>query len=220
MWLEDYIPSEWVSEDWWASAEQVKEASEQYKKQAARSAAWIKRTQKDEKKAKTYDMLLAGFLVKILVNQDYNKLLDSLFSLLHKWYPSNFVLWVMSLIYNDISVKIRELSKKENITFNYDSTNPVEFDDNNLDSRIKIRINQWIEDIIDSVSIEYSSILTKRLINFLQTDEEIIIFISQVFTSFLNNLNISISLSKSQSISEYIIQEVLASIKKLDLEEI
>jgi len=220
MGLEDYIPSEWVSEDWWASAEQVKEASEQYKKQAAKSAAWIKKTQKDEKKAKTYDMLLAGFLVKILVNQNYNSILDALFTLLHKWYPSNFILWVMSLIYDDISVKIRELSQKEKIVFNYNPSELVEFDDNNLDSRIKLRINQWIEDIVDSVSIEYSSILTKRLIVFLQTDESIILFISQVFSFFLKKLNINISLSKSQSISEYIIQEVLSNIKKLDLEEI
>jgi len=220
MWLEDYIPSEWVSEDWWASAEQVKEASEQYRKQAAKSAAWIKRTQKDEKKAKTYDMLLAGFLVKILVNQNYNSILDSLFTLLHKWYPSNFVLWVMSLIYNDISLKIRELSWKEPIVFNYDSKETIEFDDSNLDVQIKNRINSWIEDIIDSVSIEYSSILTKRLINFLQTDEDIVIFISQVFTFFLNNLNINVSLSKSQNISEFIISEVLNSVKKLELEEI
>ena len=220
MWLEDYIPSEWVSEDWWASAEQVKEASEQYRKQAAKSAAWIKRTQKDEKKAKTYDMLLAGFLVKILVNQNYNSILDSLFTLLHKWYPSNFVLWVMSLIYNDISLKIRELSWKNPIKFNYDSKETIEFDDSNLDVQIKNRINSWIEDIIDSVSIEYSSILTKRLINFLQTDEDIVIFISQVFTFFLNNLNINVSLSKSQNISEFIISEVLNSVKKLELEEI
>ena len=126
----------------------------------------------------------------------------------------------MSLIYDDISVKIRELSQKEKIVFNYNPSELVEFDDNNLDSRIKLRINQWIEDIVDSVSIEYSSILTKRLIVFLQTDESIILFISQVFSFFLKKLNINISLSKSQSISEYIIQEVLSNIKKLDLEEI
>jgi hypothetical protein len=220
MWLEDYIPSEWVWESGWASAEQVKEASEQYKKQAAKSAAWIKRTQKDEKKAKAYDMLLAGFLVKILVNQNYDVFLDSLFNLLHKWYPSNFVLWVISLIYPEVSNKIRELSNKELIIFNYKSQEQIVFNDSDIDIEIKNRINWWIEDIVDSVSIEYSSILTKRLINFLETDDDILLFISKVFTKFLNDINISIDLSKSQNISEFIIKEVLIKVKNLDLEDI
>jgi hypothetical protein len=220
MWLEDYIPSEWVWESWWASAEQVKEASEQYKKQAAKSAAWIKRTQKDEKKAKAYDMLLAGFLVKILVNQNYDVFLDSLFNLIHKWYPSNFILGIVSLVYPEISDKIRELSNKPKVVFNYNSQENIVFNDSDINIEIKNRINWWIEDIVDSVSIEYSSILTKRLIEFLETDDDILFFISKVFTKFLNEINISIDLSKSQNISEFIIREVLVKIKKLDLEDI
>ncbi len=220
MWLEDYIPSEWVSEDWWTSAEQVKEVSEQYKKQAAKSATWIKRTQKDEKKAKTYDMLLAWFLVNIIVDDKFKWLLDDLIWLIHKWYPSNFILGIISLVYIDISNKIREIWKKEYIDFNYKSEIRKEFNDSTIDLKVKNRINLWIDDIVNSVSIEYSSILTKRLIWFLETQEDIIIFISKVFILFLDDINIDISLSKSQNISEFIISEVLNKIKKLKLDDI
>jgi len=212
--------SEWVSEDWWASAEQVKEGSEQYKKQAAKSAAWIKRTQKDEKKAKTYDMLLAGFLVKIIVNDKFKWILDDLIWLIHKWYPSNFILGIISLVYIDISDKIRETWKKEYIKFDYKSEIRKEFSNNTIDLEVKNRINLWIDDIVNSVSIEYSSILTKRLIWFLENQEDIIIFISKVFILFLNDININISLSKSQSISEFIISEVLSKLKKLKIDDI
>ncbi len=220
MWLEEYIPSEWVSEDWWTSAEQVKEASEKYKKHTSKSKAWIKRVQKDEKKAKTYDILLAGFLVKIIVNKKFNLILDKLIELIHDWYPSNFILWVLSLIYPDISVKIREIWWKKIIKFDYISQDKKDFDDNKLNPEIKIRINQWIEDIIDSVSLEYSVILTKRLIWLINNDQRIILFVSQIFTIFLSEVNINISLSKSQNISEFILKEVLEKIKKLKIEEI
>ncbi len=220
MWLEDYIPSEWVSEDWWASAEQVKEVSEQYKKQAAKSAAWIKRTQKDEKKAKTYDMLLAWFLVHIIVDDRFRWILDDLIWLIHKWYPSNFILGIISLVYIDISNKIREIWNKEYIEFNYKTEIRKEFNNSTIDLEVKNRINLWIDDIVNSVSIEYSSVLTKRLIWFLESQEDIIIFISKVFMLFLNDININISLSKSQNISEFIISEVLIKLKKLKLDDI
>jgi hypothetical protein len=44
----------------------------------------MKRTQKDEKKAKKYDMLLAGFLVKIIIDKQYDFILSPLFSCLDK----------------------------------------------------------------------------------------------------------------------------------------
>ena len=221
MGLDEYIPSsDWIDESWWTSAEQVKEASEQYRKQASKAAAWIKRTLQDEKKAKTYDMLLAGFLVKIIVNEKYNVLLDSLITLIHSWYPSNFILGVMSIVYPDISNKIRELINKEKVNFNYKSKDLIIFEDKTLDPQVKNRINNWIEDIVDSVSIEYSSIMTKRLINYLETDERIINFIANVFIFFLKNINVKIEASKAKNIAEFIVGEVLSKIKKLKLEEV
>ena len=60
--LEDFSPVE--SSEWgWNSTE----ISEKYKEAAKKAGAGIKRTQKDESKAKKYDFLLAKFLVKMIL---------------------------------------------------------------------------------------------------------------------------------------------------------
>ena len=222
MGIEDYTPeiesSEWV----WNSAEASKESSEKYKESSKKAWAKIAKTQKDEKKAKKYDFLLAGFLVKIIVDKKYDSLLNSIFPSIHEWYPSNFVLWILSLINNDISNKIREISNKQSIVFDYIKNENIEnFDDSNMNPQIKDRINHWVEDITDSVTIEYSSLQTKKLKVLLETDETILLnYTSKVFTFFLKEININISESKSNNISEFIISEVKKSIDKLEIENI
>lgn len=220
--LEDFSPeiesSEWV----WQSSEGTKEISEKYKESTKKAWAKIKKTQKDEKKAKKYDFLLAGFLVKIIVDKKYDSILETLFPTINSWYPSNFVLWILSLIYIEISEKLRSVSGKDEIIFNYNIKDETEtFDDNNINSKIKDRINYWIEDIIDSVSIEYSNIQTDKLKNILNSDTELLLkYISKVFTFFLNEINISISENKANNISKFIISEIIKSINKLEIERI
>ena len=115
--LEEYAPDIDSWEGWWQSSEQVKEVSEKFKDSVKKGSAWIKRTQKDESKAKKHDLLLANFLVKIIINKKYDILSDDLFKSLNSGYPSNFILWILSLINMEISDKIRELSQKEKISF-------------------------------------------------------------------------------------------------------
>jgi hypothetical protein len=55
---------------------------------------------------------------------------------------------VLSLIYLPISDKIREFTLKEKIVFDYSTEERIKFDDNKLDDKIKLRINQMLEDII------------------------------------------------------------------------
>jgi hypothetical protein len=85
--LDTFIPSE--SPEAGANAAEV---SEKLKDAIKRGTAGIKRTQKDEKKAKKYDMLLAGFLVKIIIDKKYDSILESLFASLNKGFSSNLVL--------------------------------------------------------------------------------------------------------------------------------
>ena len=222
MGIEEYTPeidsSEWV----WNSAEATKESSEKYKESSRKAWAKIAKTQKDEKKAKKYDFLLAGFLVKIIVDKKYDSLLNSIFPSIHAWYPSNFVLWILSLINNNISNKIREISSKQSIVFDYIIKENIEsFDDSNMNSIIKDRINHWVEDITDSVTIEYSNLQTKKLKTLLETDEAILLnYTSKVFTFFLKEININITETKSKNISEFIVSEVKKSIDKLEIENI
>lgn len=219
MWLDDFIPSEtW---DAWPKSTEV---SEKFKESVKKSSAWIKRVQKDEKKAKKFDLLLAQFLTQIIRNPKYDFLLDDLFKTLDNWYSSNFLLWILSLIYLPISDKIRELSKKEVIEFNYVKTfEEIDFDDNNLDELIKKRINFWIEDISDIIWIEYSSLQIeniKKLFKNRETFNQLLIFTSLVFQFFFKELNININISKSQSYMEFILWQVFQKINEIEIEEI
>jgi len=219
--LEDYIPDEGPGESGWASAEKAREAAEKFKEQVRKASAWIKRTQKDEKKAKKQDMLLANFLIKLILEKKFDDILDLLFKLIDKWYSSNFLLWILSLIYRDISNEIRKINGKENISFDYKSGAQIDFDEKNIDISVQNRINFWVEDIILSTSSDYSSLLTSRLINLLEKkQDDIIEFTSSVFTFFLKELNINIEKTESLNISNFILNEVLKNIKILELEEI
>jgi len=222
MWLEDYTPEIESSEDGWNSAESAKASAEKFKETAKKAWAHVKKTRKDEKKAKKYDFLLAGFLVKIIVDKKYDFILDSLFPAIHAWYPSNFILWILSLINTEISNKIREISSKQQINFVYETEKESrEFDDNNIRPEIKDRINYWIEDIIDSVTIEYSSIQTDKLKTLLKSDNELLLkYTSKVFNFFLKEININITPEKSNNISKFILSEVKKSVDNLDIEKI
>lgn len=218
MWLEDFIPSET-----WDSWQKSAEISEKFKESVKKSSAWIKRVQKDEKKAKKFDLLLASFLTQIIRNPKYDFLLEDLFKTLDNWYSSNFLLWILSLVYIPISDKIRELSKKELINFHYVKTfEIVDFDDD-LDESIKKRINFWIEDITDIIGIEYSSLQVvniKKLFKQRETYHQLLIFSSVVFQFFFQELHIQISTSKSRSYIEFILWQIFQKIKEIQIEEV
>ena len=214
--LEEFTPSE--SPESWANTAEV---SEKLKEAIKRWTAGMKRTQKDEKKAKKYDMLLAGFLVKIIIDKKYDFILSPLFSCLDKWFSSNLVLWILSLVHEEISEKIKTLSWKQYspYTFKYDESQ--EFNDATVDKQVKQRINSWVEDISDIITLEYSSIqITELRKNFITNKETLLIFTTQIFKFFLHNSNITISDTALFSISEFILWEVENGIKNLEVEEI
>jgi hypothetical protein len=90
-----------------------------------------------------------------------------------------------------------------------------------MNSEIKYRINYWVEDIIDSISIEYSSIQTKKLKSLLETNNIILVsYTSKIFSFFLKEININISQEKAENISEFILNELKKSIDNLKIEQI
>lgn len=219
MWLEDFIPSEsWNNGPWSA------EVSEKFKEAVKKSAAWIKRVQKDEKKAKKYDMLLAHFLVEIIKNPKYDFLLKDLFASLDAWFPSNFLLWILSLIYVDISHHIRSVSGKNQLDFHYQpSPSKQLFSPNNIDTQIQKRINFWIEDIVDVLLIESSTLQIKNMLQVMQDEkvsQHLWDFTSVIFQFFFEELNIELSLPQSNSYCEFILWEVMKKIKNIPLEEV
>jgi len=209
--IEDY----WAVDEGSESGSQSSEISEKYKAAAKKAGAGIKRTQKDEKKAKKYDFLLAKFLVEMILMKKYDDLLDELFACLDAWYGTNFLLWILSLIYLPISNEIRTTNKKQPIDFHYEpTTQSVAFDDHALDPEIRKRVNMWIEDMELVVALEVSSIITKRTLWLILYDEKVRTFTSSVFSFFFRELNISITQSKSKSYSEFILWELEKSLKK------
>lgn len=219
--LEEFWADIESSESWWNSAEASKEISEKYKESSKKAKAWIKRTKSDEKKAKKYDFLLANLLVSIIVDKKYDTILERLFKTMDYWYTSNFIIWIMSIINTKASNKIRELTNKEKINFEYKSIEQIDFNDTNLPTQVKDRINYWIEDIIDSLIIEYSHIQTKRIIDLLKNDDKIIKqYIALVFIFFLKEININISKNEAINISEFIIREVISSLKNIEIDEV
>lgn len=219
MWLEDFVPSEWA--DTWSKSAEI---SEKFREAVKKSTSWIKRVQKDEKKAKKFDNLLASFLVQIIKDKKYDFLLESLFKNLDIWYNSNFLIWILSLIYQPIHIKIRELSKKQKFVFNYTiSQDIINFDDNNLDENIKIRINIWIEDIIDIISIEYSFLQLQKLKELLSNNnskKQIVSFCAKIFKFFFQELNIDINEKKSNNYMDFILWEIFKKINSIEIEEI
>lgn len=128
---------------------------------------------------------------------------------------------VFSLVYLPISDEIRKESKKEKIVFSYLARAEKElFHDSFIDDELRLRINQWIEDMEDVISLEPSSITSLKTIKLLEKDEAIYSFTAQVFTFFLQEKNIHIPEAKAKSYSEFIILELEKTLKKISFEEI
>jgi len=210
--IEEYSSPDEGSESW----SQSSEISEKYKAAAKKAGAWIKRTQKDEWKAKKYDFLLAKFLVEIIIKKKYDELLDDLFACLDAGYGTNFLLGILSLVYLPISDEIRTHSWKEKYIFDYEiSWETLAFDDHDLPEAIRARVNAWIDDMESVVTMESSSIITKRTLGLILYDEKIRVFTSKVFAFFFRELNISISDSKARSYSDFILWELQKTTKNI-----
>lgn len=214
--LDTFTPSESPE-----SSSNSAEISEKIQESIKRWAAWIKRTRKDEQKAKRNDLLLAGFLVKIIIDKKYDFVLDSLFWCLNKGFSSNILLWIISLVHEDISEKIRLFSGKDFQKYTFSYPQPTDFDDSHVDIAVKQRINTWVEDIWDILSIDYSHIQIQELKNiFVIYNDELSEFTQKVFTFFLQESNITISNSQAESITEFILNEIENAIKRLEIQEV
>ena len=103
------------------------------------------------------------------------------------------------------------------------SSEIVEFDDGTIDSRIKDRINSWIDDMISVVSFDPSSIVTRRFLSLVKNTQEknlMVNFLTAVLTYFLYSINITIEKSKAFLYCEFILSEAVKKIKTLNLEEL
>jgi len=200
---------DWQDEAWismWNVSEQI---SEIYKEEVKRWAAKAKKTRKDEKKAKQQDMLLAKFLVKILIDKRYDSLFPSLFKSFDAGVPSNLILWILSLVYIEISNELRVTTEKTLVQFSYHSEETINFNWNNLPQEVKDRINLWVEDILAVITLNPSKVYTKRIISSIQKSPELKIFTMSVFKYFLSEINIYMSDKILWDYSAFILNKVV-----------
>ena len=200
---------DWQDEAWismWNVSEQI---SEVYKEEVKRWEAQAKKTRKDEKKAKKQDMLLAKFLVKILIDKRYDSLFPDLFKSFDSWVPSNLILWILSLVYIDISNELRISVDKKLINFNYHSEETISFSWNNLPQVVRDRINNWVEDILLVITLNPSKVYTNRVIATIKNSPELKIFTKNVFKYFLSEINIYMSDKVLLDYSTFILNKVI-----------
>lgn len=212
MWMEDFDSSYEASDNSWNTASNSMEVSEKFKEWVKKAWAKAKKIQKDEKKAKKYDFILSSFLIKIILDKKYDDLLALLMPCLDKGYPSNFLLWVFSIAYLDISKSIRKESWKKVFEFDYVSKEFVEFNDNVINDKIRTRINYWVEDMIDVVLLEGSEITTKKLLDLLDEEKKVIDdYFIWVFVFFFKSINITITETKAFNYVDFISGELKKS---------
>jgi hypothetical protein len=151
-------------------------------------------------------------LIKIILDKTYDDLLALLMNCLDKWYPSNFLLWVFSLAYIEISKSIREGSHKKTFEFDYVSKEYIEFSDSVINDKIRNRINYWVEDMVDVVLLEWSEMTTKKLIDLFDNEKKVLDdYYVWVFVFFFKQINITISEEKAFNYIDFIWGELKKS---------
>ncbi len=232
--MEDIEISEW----WWEKSQETAKEAQEKKEKASKAMAWIKATRRDEKKATKDNDFLYQIIVDVIRNKEYDILLPFISDLLKQWISSNFILWGLSLVYDEAVYIIRTNYLPGNTKLVYDADSAkdykswlaylktdeiIEFNDKNINSAIKWRINEWIEDIISIISFDPSSIITKKFLSLLQNSENkdlLVNYIASILTFFLFRLNIMISKEKAFLYSEFILGEAVKKLRSLHLEEI
>ena len=195
---------------------QSNEISEKYKESVKKSSTGIKKTQRDEKKAKKYDFMLAKFLVELILKSKYDTLLEKLFSALDMWYGTNFLLGVLSLVYAPISHDIRKTSWLPKIHFDFTIPDePQNFHPEHIPEQIRNRINNWIDDMHSVVRLEASSIITERSLWLIIYDTTIRDFTRDTLMFFFWELNYIISSSTAESYTDFILKELEKTFKEI-----
>ena len=190
----------------WNVSEQISEA---YKEEVKKWYKQAKRTRKDEKKARKQDLLLAKYLVKILLNKNYDTLLPSLFRSFDDWVPSNLILGILSLVYSDISDTIRWYRGKSGLNFHYYSEDTLECSGDTLPQEIKDRINLWVEDIQTVCLLNPSILYTNRVKKSLKNSEEVYTFTKKVLIYFFSECNVYIREKTASDYTGFILRKIL-----------
>ena len=147
--------------------------------------------------------------MKILIDKRYDSILPSIFKAFDSWIPSNLILWILSLVYIEISNEIWVSLWKKIIFFDYTWEETIHFNWDNLPWKIKDRINLWVEDIISVILLNPSEVYTKRIKEWLKESSELLEFMINVFKYFLSEVNIYMDEKTIKEYSEFILRKII-----------
>ena len=86
----------------------------------------------------------------------------------------------------------------------------IEFNDHAIPAQVRQRINAWVEDIGVAISSDPSTILTRRILEFLDqgATEEVVFLMTQTLRFFMERINITMSEPKAKSYSIFILSQL------------
>jgi hypothetical protein len=106
------------------------------------------------------------------------------------------------------------------VEFHFSSEETINFSDSHLPEELKIRINEWIEDIVDILRHDPSKVLIDKTVEMINSNEEIYVFATKVFIYFMNESNVYIRESKANDYVHFILKQViLEKIKDKDFQK-
>ena len=203
-------------------ATKVAEQSEQQRDAAVAALAWIQRTQKDEKKAHKFDVLLSELVKILLQNQVYDHVINQLVPLLNVRCPSHILLGYLLPLSDDMLVRVRtELGMEE-------STLPARLQFNErvayqepLDSTIAKHLNIWMDTVRGCVTIDPSQTSTKKIQDMINAtyEEELVKLVAHVLVHFLYDRGVNIQPADAARVARGIIKKMLLLVQGITVDD-
>jgi len=99
---------------------------------------------------------------------------------------------------------------------------PIEFNNHTLPLAVRQRINNWVEDMGTIISSDPSTILTERVLDFLNKGDtqDIIFSMTKTLQFFMEHININMSEGKAKSFSTFILSQLKIKLQGTILEEV
>ncbi len=206
------------------SKETLSVSPEKQREKASKALAGIKRTQKDERKTKTYSDMLIQVLKKLVQSEKNDQVIDQILQLLHINTPAVFIL-AWASIGNEIAREalFEYFQREKRILPPVERVEKIPFSDTILIPEEREMMNEWMELLFLSLTHDASIIATKRILNALDAKQERSIykqFLAAFFSWFLLDRNLLITEKEASSYSDFILSQLQKRLLLEKLEEI
>lgn len=189
-------------------------ASEQASERSKQAQAQLKRIQKDEKQARYDSDSLFLILTRFINDAYYEKMVDSVSTMLSMDIPSRGILSIISLYYPDATYYIGSKLGRDTIINSLIElpklSEPQEFNEKGNNPQILQWIHEWIQFSTDFlIENEASTLMMKKFLSLLQSDEHTKITqeIVRHIQFFFSSRNIILSEDRATEMARFIQQK-------------